>query len=110
MKNMSLSRIAEACQGVYYGDKDKSESEVTSITTDSRKAEDGCLFVAVKGERADGHQFLPQIFEKGALGALVELKPENPAGPYILVDSTLQAVKDIAEYYRQQLYVKAEGV
>lgn len=110
MKNMSLSRIAKACQGVYYGDKEKSESEVTSITTDSRKAEDGCLFVAVKGERADGHQFLPQIFEKGALGALVEVKPENPAGPYILVDSTLQAVKDIAEYYREQLPVKVVGI
>ena len=110
MKNMSLSRIAEACHGVYYGDKDKSELEVTSITTDSRKAEDGCLFVAVKGERADGHQFLPQIFEKGALGALVEVEPENPAGPYILVDSTLRAVKDIAEYYRQQLPVKVVGI
>ncbi len=49
MKNMSLSRIAEACGGVYYGDKALADREAASITTDSRQAAEGCLFVAVKG-------------------------------------------------------------
>ena len=71
MKNMSLSQIAEACGGVYYGDKALADREAASITTDSRQAAEGCLFVAVKGERADGHDFIPAVFRQGALGCLL---------------------------------------
>ncbi|MEE0420640.1 MAG: UDP-N-acetylmuramoyl-tripeptide--D-alanyl-D-alanine ligase [Lachnospiraceae bacterium] len=110
MKNMSLSRIAEACGGVYYGDKALADREAASITTDSRQAAEGCLFVAVKGERADGHDFIPAVFRQGALGVLSEKILEEPGGPYILVDSSLQAVKRIAEYYRRQLDVKVVGI
>ena len=67
MKNMSLIRMADVCGGVYYGEESKKNIEVSSITTDSRKAEEGCLFIAIKGERVDGHSFIPAVFEKGAL-------------------------------------------
>lgn len=110
MKNMSLGNIAEACGGTYTGDEAKRGIEVTSITTDSRNAEEGCLFVAVKGERVDGHDFIPDMYEKGVLGVLVERAPENASVPYILVASTLLAIKKIAEYYRQQLDVKVIGI
>ncbi len=110
MKNMSLIRIAHACGGTYYGEEGKKDVEISSITTDSRKTEEGCLFIAIKGERVDGHSFIPSVFEKGALCVLSEKKLENPKGPYILVKSSLEAVKAIAAYYRSQLNIQVVGV
>ena len=117
MKNMTLENITAACRGQYFGGDEEKKQEVTSITTDSRSAKDGCLFVAIKGERVDGHNFISQVFEKGALCVLTERilseEEQQAAGPqksWILVESTLQAVKDIAEFYRQQLDVKVVGI
>lgn len=110
MKHMSLIRMAEACGGTYYGEESKKDIEVSSITTDSRKAEEGCLFVAIKGERVDGHTFIPAVFERGALCVLSEQKLENPGGPYILVESSLAAIKALAKYYRKQLDIKVVGI
>ena len=42
-----------------------------SIITDSRKAEEGCLFVPIVGERVDAHKFIPQVMEAGGTGNLV---------------------------------------
>ena len=89
MKNMSLEKIAQACGGVYHGSEEMKQSIVESITTDSRQAAKGCLFVAIPGERVDGHDFIPSVFEKGALAVLSEKELENPAGPYIQVASCL---------------------
>lgn len=110
MKNMSLIRMADVCGGVYYGEESKKNIEVSSITTDSRKAEEGCLFIAIKGERVDGHSFIPAVFEKGALCVLSEQKLENPQEPYILVESSLTAIKKLARYYRKQLDIKVVGI
>lgn len=66
--------------------------------------------MAIPGERVDGHDFIPSVFEKGALAVLSEKELENPAGPYIQVASSLEAVKGIAEYYRQQLDIKVVGI
>lgn len=110
MKQMSLERIAEACNGVYVGPEEAKQTEVTGVTSDSRQVEDGFLFAALKGERVDGHKFVPQTFENGAACVLVEDAPQNPAGPYIQVASCYQALKDIAEYYRQALGIKVVGI
>lgn len=110
MKNMSLEKIAEACGGVYHGSGGLRQCVVESITTDSRQAEKGCLFVAIPGERVDGHDFISSVFEKGALAVISERELENPAGPYIQVESSLEAVKGIAEYYREQLDIKVVGI
>lgn len=110
MKNMSLEKIAQACGGIYRSSDDMRDCVVDSITTDSRKAEKGSLFVAIPGERVDGHDFISSVFEKGAIAVISERKLENPAGPYIQVASSLEAVKGIAEYYRQQLDIKVVGI
>ncbi len=110
MKNLTLENIARACGGTYVGPQEAKGQEVTDITTDSRKAAKGSLFVAIKGERADGHRFIPAVYEQGGLCAVCEEAPENPARAYILVESSLQALKDIAEFYRLQLGVKVVGI
>ena len=110
MKNMSLGKITEACGGIFHGTLEEQAYVVDSITTDSRQAEKGCLFVAIPGERVDGHDFIPSVFEKGALAVISERELENPAGPYIQVESSLEAVKGIAAYYREQLDIKVVGI
>lgn len=110
MRNMTPRRTAEICGGVYHGTEEAENREVSSITTDSRQAADGCLFVAVKGERVDGHSFIPSVFEQGALCVISERELEDAAGAWIQVESSLQAVKDMAEFYRQQLDIRVVGI
>ena len=79
MKNMTLAHIAEVCGGTYFGPEEKKTEEVTDIVTDSRKAGEGSLFVAIPGERVDGHRFIPNVASKGALAVISEQKLETPA-------------------------------
>lgn len=110
MKNLTLENITTVCSGVYYGAADTMYKEVNAITTDSRKVEEGCLFVPIVGERVDAHRFIPDVMEKGALATLSERVLDDAEHPYILVESTLQAVKDIAEFYLQQLSIPVVGI
>ena len=109
MKNLTLENITKVCGGVYFGPADKLDQEVSSITTDSRKIEAGSLFVPIVGERVDAHKFIPQVMEAGALATLSERTLENADFPYIKVESSLQAVKDIAEFYLKQLSDPGSG-
>ncbi len=110
MKSMSLREIAAACGGQYFGEETKLDMEVTGVAIDSRKVADGYLFVPIKGARVDGHDFIPQVMEKGALCTLSEHELENADYPYILVASSEQALKDIAEHYRKALDIKVVGI
>ena len=110
MKNLTLENLTRVCGGVYFGPSDSLKQEISSITTDSRKAEPGTLFVPIVGERVDAHKFIPQVMEAGALATLSERTLENADFPYIKVESSLQAVKDIAEFYLQQLQIPVVGI
>lgn len=110
MKSMSLREIAIAVDGRYYGDDAFLTQCVAGVTIDSRKIESGYLFVPIKGERVDGHTFIPTVMEKGALCTLSEQPLENADYPYILVGSCKQALKDLAEHYRNALGIKVVGI
>jgi len=109
MKNMTPENIASACHGQYHGPEDIKLNCVSGIAIDSRLIEPGWLFVATKGERVDGHSFVGQVMEKGALCALVEKEPEVDC-PYILVSDTFRALREIAAFYRNQLSCKVIGI
>ena len=109
MKAMSLGEIAAACGGHFCGDESKLNLHVTGVAIDSRKIEDGYLFVPIKGARVDGHSFIPQVMEKGALCTLSEQPLAKPY-TYILVDSCKQALKLLAEHYRKSLDIKVVGI
>ena len=110
MKGLTLQRIAEVCAGSYVGRAEDAQREVSAITTDSRKAEPGGLFAAIKGARVDGHDFIPAVFEKGALCVLSERELPEAEGNYILVESTLEALKAIAQEYLEQLQISVVGI
>ncbi|HHV16491.1 MAG TPA: UDP-N-acetylmuramoyl-tripeptide--D-alanyl-D-alanine ligase [Gelria sp.] len=77
---------------------------ITSVTTDSRRVEEGALFIALAGERFDGHDFVQTALEQGARAAVVSRAidiygAENKT--LILVDDTLQALQALAASYRR---------
>ncbi len=110
MKQMSLENIAAACGGTYCGDDSLQKREVAGVVTDSRELREGDLYVALRGERVDGHSFIPDVFAKGAAAVISEEVLEDPAGPYILTESCPQALKDIAEFYRSTLDIPVVGI
>ena len=110
MKAMSLREIATACGGHYYGEEEKLDRAVTGVAIDSRKVEEGFLFVPIKGARVDGHTFIPQVMENGALCTLTEHELGDVSYSYILVKSCEQALKDLAEHYRKSLDIKVVGI
>ncbi len=109
MKNMTPEQIARVCSGIYHGSEAIKGQCVEGISIDSRQIEKNWLFVATKGERVDGHSFVGQVIEKGALCVVVEKKPETEC-PYILVKDSFQAIKDMAAFYRSQLSCKVVGI
>ncbi len=110
MKGMSLENIRKACQGTFYGENSDLSREAEGVVIDSRQVQERYLYVAMRGERVDGHRFIPDVFEKGAVAVLSEEILKDPAGPYIRVESCPQALKDIAEYYRSTLTIPVVGI
>lgn len=110
MKNMTLEAIAKAVDGVAYNIDKLNNVTAKGVVIDSRQVEEGYIFIAIKGERVDGHTFISQVFEKGALAVVCEEKPEGIDKPYILVESSTEALKKMAAYYRRSLNIKLVGI
>lgn len=83
--------------------------EVCGVQTDSRRIERGNLFVALRGEKFDGHKFLQQVANQGAVAALVEEK-QNVDLPQIVVPDTLKALGDLARFHRQRFDIPVVAV
>jgi UDP-N-acetylmuramoyl-tripeptide--D-alanyl-D-alanine ligase len=85
---------------------------VEGVTIDSRKIEEGNLFIPFKGERADGHQYVAESIRKGAAAALWQKDVPNPPVdlPILIVDDCLVALQELARKYRSELAVKVVGI
>ena len=110
MKNLTLENAVAAVRGDYIGDHALLRTELSAVTTDSRSVTPGCLFAAIRGERADGHDYIPAAFAQGALAVLAEKMPKAPAGPVLLVRSTEKALQSLAAFYRAQFDCPVLGV
>jgi UDP-N-acetylmuramoyl-tripeptide--D-alanyl-D-alanine ligase len=97
VKARSLSEIASAVGGILRG----SDAVADSVVTDSRTAVPGALFVALRGEHADGHDFVGDALAHGAVGAVVS-KP-CPDGPVVEVGDTVRALLDLAADERSRM-------
>lgn len=112
MKQMTLQQIAQACGGRLVCPQGQTvpDTEAACVVIDSRQIERDGVFIATKGERVDGHSFIPQVFEKGALGVVCEELPEELPGVCIQVANSFLALQDIAAYYREQLSIPLVGI
>ena len=79
------------------------------VCTDTRKITDGCLFIAIKGENFDGHDFAAKAIESGAEAVIVE-KDCGLEERQIVVESTRQALLDLAGYYRSLFNIPVIGI
>ena len=110
MKNMTLQNIATACQGQLVCQKDQENIQIKGAVLDSRQVEEGYLFFATKGERVDGHNFIPQVAEKKAACVVCEKAPAGVEIPYILVEDSFVALKKVAAFYRENLTIPVVGI
>lgn len=110
VKNLSLENIAAACGGrLFCNGKEMAEKVVSDIVTDNRKVTKDALFVAIKGKRADGHDFIPSAYEAGAVCVISEKEIATDKA-FIVVENSLYAIKKIAAFYRENLDIKVVGI
>jgi UDP-N-acetylmuramoyl-tripeptide--D-alanyl-D-alanine ligase len=79
--------------------------EITSVSTDSRTVKTGDCFFAISGDKFDGHNFLDQVFQKGAACAVVskDIRTKFADKPVLKVADTIAALGQLAHYYRNDL-------
>jgi UDP-N-acetylmuramoyl-tripeptide--D-alanyl-D-alanine ligase len=83
----------------------------TGAASDSRKVKGGDLFVAIPGERVDGHAYVAEAVARGATGALVQRPVEGPPGAaVIVVEEAVAALGKLAAAYRQRFRLPVVGV
>ena len=102
--NLTIAEILQATQGTLI--QGNPNTEITQVSTDSRTLKQDDLFVALVGEKFDGHNFLEGVCQQGAIGAVVS-KPVTDASqlapPIIVqVNDTLVALGDIANCHRRK--------
>ena len=79
----------------------RSDVEISALCSDSRKVTAGALFVAVKGYASDGHSYIPQALEKGAVAVICETLPEEFKADvtFIVVENSRRAVALAADAF-----------
>lgn len=107
MKNITLQQVISAVNGTFSGDQALLERVITDVSIDSRTITENALFIAIKGERFDGHAFIPDVLAKGALAAISSQAME---GNVILVSDTLEAYQKLAAYYRSLFDIPFVGI
>ena len=97
-------RVHEAVAGRWLVEPADADAELGWVSTDSRTVEPGQIFVALKGERFDGHDFVEAAAEAGASLLIVDkLEPPDTDTAVLLVDDTLDALQALASHYRNLL-------
>lgn len=100
-----LAELARVTGGVLSG----SNAAFGAVISDSRALEPGALFVALRGERFDGHQFVPEAQQKAAAGALVERQVATPL-PLVIVRDALAGLAGFAAAWRRDFDGKVVGI
>ena len=99
----NLSDIAKRCGGELYGE----DAIVTGFVTDNREIEPGNVFVAIKGEKVDGHDFVPAARLAGSVASIVERPVE---GSFIQVTNVVEALSKLALSFRQEFTGPVIGI
>jgi UDP-N-acetylmuramoyl-tripeptide--D-alanyl-D-alanine ligase len=105
MNHWTVDNLAEAAQGTWL--HQPATGAFTGIHTDTRTLEPGAIFVALKGNNFDGHDFIDHAIKAGAAAAIVDRDPSDDirhsAFGILRVDSTLAALQRMAAYHRNLL-------
>lgn len=107
-KKLYASEVAEMCGGRLHG----KDVLIENVSTDSRELTTGTLFIALKGERFDGHDFITAVLEGEGVSVMAERIPEGVAADssVILVDDCVKALGKLAKAYRSSFDVTVVAV
>lgn len=105
MEKWLLSDIAR-----YFGAKLPIDAEIENICTDTRAITPNSLFVALEGERFDGHNFVNEAFKKGAVAAICHKPIEAAEKPVIMVKNTQRALITLGCAYRLRYNIPVVAV
>lgn len=105
---LSINEICAAAGGrLLCGD---GSAQITHFITDSREAAPGAMFVPIRGERADGHTYIPSVFQQGGSAAFTDHEIPIGPNPLVLVDDCRAALQQVAAYYRCRFDLPVVGV
>jgi UDP-N-acetylmuramoyl-tripeptide--D-alanyl-D-alanine ligase len=113
MNPITIQTLKQAVAGKLLSAIPSQEPSVKAVSIDSRNIEPGCVFVAIRGERTDGHLYLQQAAAAGAVAAIVDSPPtvELPNITFIQVPDTRVALGKLATHVRRQMFTcKVVGV
>lgn len=112
MEELTVREILEATHGRLLGDFTDLDATVTQVETDSRTISAGSLFLPLTGERFDGHAYINSALEGGSVGCLTQRERESylPGKFYIKVDSTHQALRDLAVWYKNRFDIPVVAI
>ncbi|MEH2462603.1 UDP-N-acetylmuramoyl-tripeptide--D-alanyl-D-alanine ligase [Nostoc sp.] len=82
----------------------------SGIQTDSRTLKPSEVFLALRGDKFDGHEFVATAIAKGAIAAIVDFEYENPGFPILQVKDTLKAYQEIGRWWRDRFNIPVIGV
>ncbi|MGL5133010.1 MAG: UDP-N-acetylmuramoyl-tripeptide--D-alanyl-D-alanine ligase [Planktothrix sp.] len=110
---LTLSQVAKilAIDSLFYCDFND-PATVIGITTDTRSIQPGEVFLALQGEHFDGHDFVEQAINQGAIAAIVttDFAQNHPDLPLLPVPNPLKAYQQIARWWRDQFQIPIIGV
>ncbi|MFZ6798654.1 UDP-N-acetylmuramoyl-tripeptide--D-alanyl-D-alanine ligase [Undibacterium sp. Di24W] len=99
-----------ALQKVVTNSSVTADAQFGGLSTDSRKVEPGNIFLALRGETFDAHDFLNEVVKAGAVAVIAERIPVDFPAPALIVPDTKLALAAIATYWRQQFDLPVIGV
>ena len=113
MLELHLQEIVKATKGALL--KEADVKEIKAVSTDTRKIEEGTMFIALKGENFNGNNYVLDAFNKGAKIAIVDevkcdLNELKEDVALIKVQNTGRALMDLAKFYREKLGLKVVGI
>ena len=113
MLELNLQEIVKATKGALL--KEADVKEIKAVSTDTRKIEEGTMFIALKGENFNGNNYVLDAFNKGAKIAIVDevkcdLNELKEDVVLIKVQNTGRALMDLAKFYREKLGLKVVGI
>ena len=103
MAMMNLAEAALVAGGTVYGAQDAENTGFLRVVTDSRTVQPGDLFVALRGERFDGHDHVQMACDAGAVAVMVDRETTGGSCSKIRVANTRQALGGLAGWWRQKL-------
>ncbi len=106
--NFSVRDALMAANGTFTGNFTLLDEKITSVCIDSRKASEGSVFIAIKGENTDGYDYIPSAMEKGALCVVTSRVYDGY--PCIVVNDPIKALQEIAAAYRKTLNITIVGI